>query len=188
MRATPPHPQRVFMQQRPNEAGRLPHARHGVRVTQVVDVECHRPVALGYCGRQIVEIVRWQRLAARASPDASEHVADVRVAVQQIERRAAAEPHAVGRQKAAQLPRRARQAVALEGIGAAFEQAGRVLAQLRVGIRPRPADATTSRRWSKSAPRGTPTVTVSGCRGMCQPSRMAPRYTQRWLYRHGCIG
>ena len=25
---------------------------------------------------------------------------------------------------------------------------------------------------------GPPTVTVSGCRGMCQPSRMAPRYTR----------
>ena len=46
--------------------GRLPHARHGVLVKQVVDVERYRPVALGYRGRQIVEIVCRQRLAARA--------------------------------------------------------------------------------------------------------------------------
>ena len=44
--------------------------------------------------------------------------------------------------------RRARQAVVLEGIGAAFEQAGRVLAQRRVGIRPRPAEAQRVRQAS----------------------------------------
>ena len=43
---------------------------------------------------------------------------------------------------------RARQAVALEGLGAAFEQAGRVLAQLRMGIRPRPAEAQRVRQAS----------------------------------------
>ena len=41
-----------------------------------------------------------------------------------------------------------RQAVVLEGIGAAFEQAGRVLAQRRVGIRPRPAEAQRVRQAS----------------------------------------
>ena len=52
---------------------------------------------------------------------------------------------------ASRLPccrRRARQAVVLEGIGAAFEQAGRVLAQRRVGIRPRPAEAQRVRQAS----------------------------------------
>ena len=52
---------------------------------------------------------------------------------------------------ASRLPRcrrRARQAVVLEGIGAAFEQGGRVLAQLRVGIRPRPAEAQRVRQAS----------------------------------------
>ena len=44
--------------------------------------------------------------------------------------------------------RRARPAVVLEGIGAAFEQAGRVLAQRRVGIRPRPAEAQRVRQAS----------------------------------------
>ena len=41
-----------------------------------------------------------------------------------------------------------RQAVVLEGIGAAFEQAGRVLAQRRMGIRPRSAEAQRVRQAS----------------------------------------
>ena len=61
--------------------------------------------------------------------------------------------------------RRARQAVVLEGIGAAFEQAGRVLAQLRMGIRPRPAEAiraATTNSCSDRHRQSTRTPTLSG--------------------------
>ena len=97
---------------------------------------------------------------------------------------------------ASRLPgcrRRARQAVVLEGIGAAFEQAGRVLAQLRVGIRPRPEEAQRVRQASgpreHARPLRTPPsgelmtrlrVFASCCRRPSGQTQIAPRLCCDW--------
>ena len=109
-------------------AGRLAHAGHGILVEQVVGVERQRPVILRDRRRKVVEIVRRQRLAAGAQPDAGEHVADVRVAVQQLERGA---PDRRSPLKASAPP---------------SSRPGESWLKLRVRIRPRPAQAQRIRQ------------------------------------------